>query len=416
MKIFNESPVTDHSEQATAYVAASESEKKIVTNHLKTEDVMNEKNINAVKEETAEEMVDTEKSNNRTTDMNGQLSEDIIKLCKKAEKEIVNVLESDGLAGTILEKNIINLTGAINTGKIKVARLKMNRKPKAKAIKALKESMKQFGQQIMLLIIPAKVAMVLGFEIEGFNGEAISEEELYMTVVIIDGQTRMQGYLEAIKDEPDSPIGELYAYFPLNWIALSEMLTSINLKVFTWKNSDFMTGVLSNRNIEDEEKVALEYIKELESEGYSYTAACEWVILEKGIIRKTPLVKAMSSSNSSLEFTKAEFGILICKAAKNKFSGKNESAIKHKTIPELIIDKWNMACKELSQKEATEFMIDFIGRIDYETLTELVSPSGYVRGKDKKKEEFIKKTFNNTFQEYQKSHPYSIFKRNDKSE
>ena len=155
MKIFNESPVTDHSEQATAYVAASESEKKIVTNHLKTEDVMNEKNINAVKEETAEEMVDTEKSNNRTTDMNGQLSEDIIKLCKKAEKEIVNVLESDGLAGTILEKNIINLTGAINTGKIKVARLKMNRKPKAKAIKALKESMKQFGQQIMLLIIPS---------------------------------------------------------------------------------------------------------------------------------------------------------------------------------------------------------------------------------------------------------------------
>lgn len=350
------------------------------------------------------------KNINCYTDINGQLSSDIKKLCKDAEDYIVKLLEPSRLAGTVIDKSLLNLTGAINAGKIKVARLKMNRKPKDKAIKVLKEAILECGQQIMLLVIPAKVAKALEFEIEGFNGEAISEEELCTTVVVIDGQTRMKGYLEAIKDDPNSSIGDLYAYFPLNWISLSEMLKSINLKVFTWKNSDFMTGVLSNGAITNKTKIALENIQKLESEGYKYTAACEWITLNLGIIRKTPLVNAMSSRDSSLEYDKAEFGIEICKAAKKKFAGKNESAIKNKTIPELIIDKWNMACKELSQKEATKFMIDFIDKIDNGTLTELVSPSGYVRGKGKKKEEFVKKIFNESFKEYQKSHPYSEFK------
>lgn len=377
-------------EQATAYVAA---------NKMKT--LKNLKKFKTIKKNNMEHIY---------TDINGQLSSDIKKLCKDAEDHIVKMLEPSGLAGTVIGKSILNLTGAVNAGKIKVARLKMNRKPKYKAIKVLKEAILECGQQIMLLVIPAKVAKALEFEIEGFNGEAISEEELCTTVVVIDGQTRMQGYLEAIKDDRNSSIGDLYAYFPLNWINLSEMLKSINLKVFTWKNSDFMTGVLSNSAITDKTRKALEYIQKLESEGYNYTAACEWITLNLGIIRKKPLVDAMISRNSSLKYDKAEFGIKIFQAAKNKFAGKNESAIKKKTIPELIIDKWSIVCRKLSQEEATKFIIDFIDKIDNETLGELVSPDGYARGKGKKKEEFIKDAFNKSFDKYLASHPYSEFK------
>lgn len=402
----NERPVTAQAEQATAYAADNENENLII-NDLKFEKNMKEETL-----KTAEEMVDTTNSNNvdSITDMNGNLSDDIIKICKEAEEKIVNMLEPHGLAGTAMKKSLINLTGAYKAGKIKIARLKMNRKPKAKAIKALMESIMKSGQQIMLLVIPATVAKAMGFEIEGFNGEVIPEEELEMAVVIIDGQTRLQAYLNAINEDPKTSIYNLYAYFPLQWIPLDEMLKLINLKVFSWKNSDYMTGVLSNKAITDKTKQALGFIQKLESEGYNYTAACEFVTMNKGIIRKAPLVKAMNSNNSTLEFDKAEFGMEICKAAKNKFAGKNESAIQNKTIPELIIDKWNIACKELSQKEATSYIIAFIKQIDSNTLTELVSPSGYERGKNKKKNELVKKQFIIAFKNFQSSHPYSEFK------
>lgn len=80
------------------------------------------------------------KNINCYTDINGQLSSDIKKLCKDAEDHIVKLLEPSRLAGTVIDKSLLNLTGAINAGKIKVARLKMNRKPKDKAIKVLKEA------------------------------------------------------------------------------------------------------------------------------------------------------------------------------------------------------------------------------------------------------------------------------------
>lgn len=402
MNIQNENPVTAQAEQVTAYVADNENENLII-NNLKDEKNMKEETL-----KTAEEMVNTTNSNN--VDSNGNLLDDIINSCKEAEAKIVNGLEADGLAGTAIGISLINLTGAYRANKIKIARLRMNRKPNIKAIKALKESLKKYGQQIMLLLIPATIAKDMGFDIEDFNSNEIPEEELIMTVVVIDGQTRLQAYWDAIAEEPNSSICDLYAYFPLRWIPLDEMLKLINLKVFSWKNSDFMTGVISNKAITDKTKQALGFIQKLESEGYNYTAACEFVTMNKGIIRKTPLVKAMSSNNSILEFDKAEFGIAICKAAKKKFAGKNESAIKNKTIPELIIDKWNIACKELSQKEAKSYIIAFIDQIDSNTLTELVSPSGYERGKGKKKDEFIKEHFIIAFKNFQTSHPYSEFK------
>lgn len=411
MNIQNENSVTAQSEQVTAKAAASET-KKTINNILKADNKMSETNINLVKDQITEEVVDTRNSNNvdSNTDMNRILSDDIINSCKEAEAKIVNELKPDGLAGTAIGISLINLTGAYKAGKIKVARLKMNRNPKSKAIKVLKESMKQFGQHIMLLVIPAIIAKKMGFEVEDFNGNEIPEEELIMTVVIIDGQTRLQAFLYALNEDPTSSICDLYAYFALQWIPLDEMLKLINLKVFSWRNSDFITGVLSNTTITDKTKEALMFIQKLEADGYNYTAACELVTMSKGIIRKAPLVKAMSSKESSLEFNMSEFGIQICKAVQKKFAGKNESAIKSKTIPELIIDKWNIVCVELGQKEAVKYMTDFIGGINNKTLNELVSPSGYVRGKSKKKEEFIRKTFNKAFKEFQTSHPYSEFK------
>lgn len=226
MNINSQGPVTGLSaEQATTYAVANEKIKILSTYYSKTENNM---------EET------TKTENQYSSSTNGKLSKEQLEYCEKAVQDLVDQLESNGLAGTVMGKSIINITGAHKTGKINVARLKMNRKPKQKAVRALQEAMMLSGQQIMLLVIPAKVAKNLGFEIESFDGTEIREDELSMTVVIIDGQTRMKAYLEAIKEDPNSQISNLYAYFPLNWVNMNDMLTSINLKVFTLNSATLL--------------------------------------------------------------------------------------------------------------------------------------------------------------------------------
>ena len=333
----------------------------------------------------------------------GELSSTDVEFCKAETQKLVD-LSPKMFARAFLSLYLVDLLGAEEAGEIRVARLVMNRNPKVKSVESLKGTILEIGTQIMCVIIPATVAVKFGYNVTDFDGNYIPEEELSKTVVVIDGQTRYSAARKIRKEYPDRKM-ELYAYFPLHWLALDKMLQAINLKVFTWMNSDFMTGVLGNANINKATKAALEYIKMLESRGYNYTSSCEWVTLIKGIIKKPLLVKAMSAENPNLSYSYSEFGIAIHKAALEKFSGTNEGALKSKTIPELIIDKWNAACRKLSQEAATEYIISFIRNIENDKLIEMVSPSEYKRGCGKKKEEFVKKQFEQAYQTYLKFKP-----------
>lgn len=327
----------------------------------------------------------------------GELSPADIEFCKEETQKIAD-LSPKMFAKVFSVLYIVDLLGAEKAGKIRIARLKMNRKPKVKAVESLVETILEVGAQIMCVIIPATVAVRFGFAVTDFEGNPIPENELSRTVVIIDGQTRYSAIQEIRKESPDMEL-QLYAYFPLHWIALDTMLQAINLKVFTW------TGVLGNTSIDKDTKSALEYIQMLESRGYNYTSACEWVTLTKGIVRKTPLVKAMSEANPNLSYLYSESGMAIHKAALEKFSGANENALKNKTIPELVIEKWCTACKEMSQKDATKYIISFIEGIGNDDLREMVSPSEYKRGCGKKKEVFVKEQFERSYQTFQETNP-----------
>ena len=346
--------------------------------------------------------------------ISGGLSSDDLEFCKKESKQITDVLSPKQFAMLMMLGTksccLIDLLGAEEAGEIIIGRLDMNRKPKDKSIDAMAETILEVGAQIMCLVIPATVAVRFGYKVTNFDGNPIPDDKLCMTIVIIDGQTRYSAIRKIRKENPDKKVPGLYAYFPLNWVKLDKMLQAINLKVFTWSNSDFMTGVISNANVDEPTKTALKYIQNLETKGYNYTAACELVTLKKGIIRKGPLVKAMSEEKPQLDFSLSEFGIDIHRVAITKFIGKYENALKNKTVPELIIAKWEKSCKELSQKEATEYIKSFLGGLASDELVEMESPSEYKRGCGKKKEVFVRKQFEKSFQNFQKNNPYRNFK------
>ena len=291
----------------------------------------------------------------------------------------------------------------------------MNRKPKNKSVNALAETIRDVGVQIMPLVIPATVAKHFGYEIEDFDGNPIPEDKLGITIVIIDGQTRYLAIRKLRKEQPDLVLSNVYAYFPLHWTSLTKMLQAINLKVFTWTNSDFISG-LRGIGLKPEVEKALAYIQSLEQRGYNFTAACEWGTLVKGIIRKTLLVKAMNKPDTDLEYENSEYAMDIHQEARKVFSGKNEDALKNKTIPERIITKWNAICEDLSKKEATAYIKAFLKSLTSDEITEMVSPTDYKRGEGKKKEAFVKEQFEESFQTFVEAHPYEAFRESLKAQ
>ena len=346
----------------------------------------------------------------------GDLSLEDKEFCEKETKQIIDLLSPKQFAH-FLSKGLylIELYGAEEIGKIIVARLAMNRKPKNKSVNALAETIRDVGVQIMPLVIPATVAKHFGYEIEDFDGNPIPEDKLGITIVIIDGQTRYLAIQKLRKEQPDLVLSNVYAYFPLHWTSLTKMLQAINLKVFTWTNSDFISG-LRGIGLKPEVEKALAYIQSLEQRGYNFTAACEWGTLVKGIIRKTLLVKAMNKPDTDLEYENSEYAMDIHQEARKVFSGKNEDALKNKTIPERIITKWNAICEDLSKKEATAYVKAFLKSLTSDEITEMVSPTDYKRGEGKKKEAFVKEQFEKSFQTFVEAHPYEAFRESLKAQ
>ena len=305
---------------------------------------------------------------------------------------------------------LFDLLGAEQAGEIIAGRVVMNRWPKPKAVNSMAVSIMEDGMQIMLLVIPGTVAVQMGYAVEDFEGNRIPEDQLVQTVVIVDGQTRYMAIKKIMKEHPDKAPANVFAYFPTNWTDLTKMLQAINLKVFTWKNSDYITGVIGLDSIDKETKAALKYVQTLERLGYNYTAACELVTMHKGIIKKPGLVKAMSGTADKLKFDDAKYGIEIHKAAQGKFAAKNEDVLMNKAVPEFVIDKWNGICNDLSKKEATAYIVAFFNSLSGDEIKEIVSPSGYKRGCGKSKASFVTDLFNDAFDKFAANHPLEDFK------
>lgn len=284
----------------------------------------------------------------------------------------------------------------------KLGRLKINRIPKQKFINALAESIKKFGTQTMGIVITARQAIAAGYEITDFDYNPIPDDELDNYLILPDGQTR-RGAVEQIKNEnPSTGYPNYYAHFPLNTEAdLMDVLQTINIYRFQWTNSDYFTGNSSK---------PFTFIKDLESRGYNYTAACEWARLQTGIIGKRPLLNMMKNPIAEYKIDNFEYGKRLYNKALEKFSGDKEIALKTKTIPEFIISKWSYACEKLNKEEAAQCLEKFIEEMKEAECKEVVNPKEYKRGCGKKKEDFVNEQLEKSFTDFETKFPIDSFK------
>lgn len=325
---------------------------------------------------------------------------EFVELTKKEIERLLTYLP-DAFALVFSTIFLVDLKKWVEKGG-KLGRLKINRIPKQKFINALAESIKKFGIQTMGIVITARQAIEAGYEITDFDYNTIPEEEYDDYLIIPDGQTR-RGAIEKIKNEcPSTGYPNYYAHFPLNCETdLTDVLQTININRFNWTNSDYFTGNSSD---------SFTFIKDLESKGYNYTAACEWARLQPGIINKRPLLNLMKDSKTKYAIDNFKYGERLYKKASLKFSGDKEIALKTKTVPEFIISKWSYVSDILNKEEATQCLEKFIEEMKEAECKEVVNPKGYKRGCKKKKEDFVNEQLEKSFTDFESKFPRDSFK------
>lgn len=199
-----------------------------------------------------------------------------------------------------MKKFIINVSDLVSSGR-KIAKLKSNRVIKNASVKAKKKSMKQYGQLVPAIYVEATLAVQQGLEIVDFlTGEEISEDDIQLYVVIIDGQHRLKAHFELLAEKPigdDQPYKEdFYLLESLNPTAsVTKQLSEVNSVTTPWKGSDYCR--CAKMLIQDQELPVLDFVTELTDGGMSLAAASIWAT-GGDKVSQTCLISAIGGAES----------------------------------------------------------------------------------------------------------------------
>lgn len=296
---------------------------------------------------------------------------------------------------------VVTLNNLLENG-YKVAKLKANRSIKEKAVKSKMKSLKKYGQLIPATYVMGDVAVEQGLEIIDFStNEEIDVNDLNKTIVIIDGQHRLEAHMRLLKVKPlegEEKYNKEYFLMPtLNpEAAISNQLCEVNTITTPWDGSDFGHAAITMIDSE-EELPALEFVAELTGQGCSLPAAsCYATFTDK--ISKSCLVRAIDGKITDVlkDSSNLEYGKKVREAAKDTFS---QAFINGRTLPNWIVARYNN--REGSKNEFISSVVEFFNSLTRPEVEAIEKLKG-TRGGDTK-ETLINRALNKQFDAFLKS-------------
>lgn len=136
-----------------------------------------------------------------------------------------------------LESKKAEIFTLFGTGK-KVAFTNANRKIDKSVVKTKKESIKNKGLLLPIVVVDAKELAGKKFELyDADTSEKLSEDKLESYLVIVDGQHRYK----AIKElEKEKVLCDIWLMYPLNKkLAIANLIMEINSTAVNWKNGNY---------------------------------------------------------------------------------------------------------------------------------------------------------------------------------
>lgn len=226
------------------------------------------------------------------------------------------------------------------------------------------KSIMMYGAQHPALIITYKMAKAAGIAVTSFtdDGEKVPEDAL----IILDANGRVRFLLSfPVSEWPDY----FYGIFPCpgksGLYDLKKVLSEINIQVSVWKTQDHV----SKRLLEEDKNCpeGFRLIDELVKKGYHYQAACQLVTLRKDRILKSTINKAdCTEIFKFIEPAKKILTTLI-----EKFGEETKTPLKTKEFTKELSRLWEGRKDEVGTEKATEEFVDFISKLDQETVVHI---------------------------------------------
>lgn len=292
------------------------------------------------------------------------------------------------------ERPVLNLTACVRDC-IGLGRPAYNREH-GKDQERTAKSIAEIGPQHLLIVGTLPMAEAAGIPVIPFIND-LNETALYdpmSALYVLDGNGRMADLVQKPVDEwPD-----IFAVFPAKdssgQVDQKGAYIGTNRNVMPWGGPDYLlVRVLGTAPHE-----AWEYIKDLEDNGYGYTAACVLSTLRKGNITKTQLTK--SDLDEKKLFDRFDSAKTIHAQMVATF-GEESDVLKTKQIPEEMVDCLNRLVEENGLEKAVPKMVEFLKSITTGQVNDITN----AKKKDGLSKHAVRvTTFHNLFEAYITSH------------
>ena len=282
------------------------------------------------------------------------------------EAEIQRVIQDSRYAATPLDDSdcILNLRKAIGNG-IGIMTPKINR-IHGKDQLTTGESVEKCGAQAVLLVITKSMADAAGIDVTRFRSDKSAEPIGDDSLVIIDGNGRMDHLLGLSIDQWPT----VYAAFPkkdaLGLYNIAKVFEEVNTHVKVWTTQDHM----QKRILEDGKTVHPGWImvNDLLQKGYLYQAACIAATLGYDRIKKNEIVNGISENTV---FKHHEHARRVHEALVAKFGEGDDKVLKMKAAPMFISSLWSERRDKGGVDKATDQMVDFINQLPDDVVKQI---------------------------------------------
>ena len=282
------------------------------------------------------------------------------------EAEIQRVIQDSRYAATPLDDGdcILNLRKAIGNG-IGIMTPKINR-IHGKDQLTTGESVEKCGAQAVLLVITKSMADAAGIDVTRFRSDKSAEPIGDDSLVIIDGNGRMDHLLGLSIDQWPT----VYAAFPmkdaLGLYNIAKVFEEVNTHVKVWTTQDHM----QKRILEDGKTVHPGWImvNDLLKKGYLYQAACIAATLGYDRIKKNEIVDGISENTV---FKHHEHARRVHEALVAKFGERDDKVLKMKAVPMFISSLWSERRDKGGVDKATDQMVDFINQLPDDVVKQI---------------------------------------------
>lgn len=283
------------------------------------------------------------------------------KKTRKCLKEIDRVVSNPIYGGCSMimrngeKESLIDLKKAVLENNVPLFTMTLNRKH-GRDLERTGKSISEFGAQMPLMIVTAKMADIAGIKYTHFDGSAAGEKEKEIGLVVIDGNGRAQYLLNCTEEQwPRTVLGKFPVVNRQGLLDIHDVIAEVNYHVKMWGAKDF----IHKRTRDFGYHKMWEKIIDLCDKGYTLRSAGVFAGLLYRSLRKSELL----TYSNDFYFRYYDAAKDIHTAMIDKFGEGSDRTLKSTGVPIQLVKIWNELVSTYTVDSSKTFLVTFIKKL-----------------------------------------------------